>query len=232
MKNEEQILPISPKEKEKIAVIGPLANEWFKDWNGGIPPYRISPYEGIRDAFGEDCVTYTDGKKRLCLRCGERFVCLTQEGRLALGSRSEAEEFVITDWGQGKMNLQAASTGCYLTSVDENGKLFANRSEAFGRHVKECFCVEMLSDGRFRLTTWRGRDVYWDSEGMLRAATDEQVGIGWPGENRALFGIEQTWDGTARAVTLASEADKVVIVLGTNPVINGQIGQDLSLIHI
>jgi len=27
-------------------------------------------------------------------------------------------------------------------------------------------------------------------------------------------------------VTLASEADKVVIVLGTNPVINGQIGQD------
>ena len=40
----------------------------------------------------------------------------------------------------------------------------------------------MLSDGRFRLTTWRGRDVYWDSEGMLRAATDEQVGIGWPGE--------------------------------------------------
>lgn len=226
LKNEEQILPISPKEKEKIAVIGPLANEWFKDWNGGIPPYRISPYEGIRDAFGEDCVTYTDGKKRLCLRCGERFVCLTQEGRLALGSRSEAEEFVITDWGQGKMNLQAASTGCYLTSVDENGKLFANRSEAFGRHVKECFCVEMLSDGRFRLTTWRGRDVYWDSEGMLRAATDEQVGIGWPGENRALFGIEQTWDGTARAVTLASEADKVVIVLGTNPVINGQIGQD------
>ena len=45
-------------------------------------------------------------------------------------------------------------------------------------------------------------------------------------KNRALFGIEQTWDGTARAVTLASEADKVVIVLGTNPVINGQIGQD------
>lgn len=96
------MLPISPKKNEKIAVIGPLANEWFKDWNGGIPPYRISPYEGIRDAFGEDCVTYTDGKKRLCLRCGERFVCLTQEGRLALGSRSEAEEFVITDWGQGK----------------------------------------------------------------------------------------------------------------------------------
>ncbi len=38
--------------------------------------------------------------------------------------------------------------------------------------------------------------------------------------------LSRTWDGTARAVTLASEADKVVIVLGTNPVINGQIGQD------
>lgn len=226
LKNENQILPLNPQKQEKIAVIGPLANEWLKDWNGGIPPYRITPYDGIRTAFSTENVTYTDGKRRLCLRCGERFVCLTQEGRLALGSRSEAEEFVMTDWGQGKMNLQAASTGCYLTSVDETGKLFANRSEAFGRHVKECFCVESQPDGRFRITTWRGRDVYWDSEGMLRAATDEQVGIGWPGENRALFGIEQTWDGTARAVTLAAEANKVVVVLGTNPVINGQIGQD------
>ena len=112
------------------------------------------------------------------------------------------------------MNLQAASTGCYLTSVDENGKLFANRSEAFGRHVKECFCVEMLSDGRFRLTTWR--DVMCiEDEGMLRAAKQmKQVALGWPGENRALFGIEADlgWYG-ARAVTLASEADKVVIVL-------------------
>ncbi len=226
LKNEDHILPLDPKKEEKIAVIGPLANEWLKDWNGGIPPYRVTPYDGIREAFAPGTVTYTDGKRRLCLRCGERYVCLTQEGRLALGSRSEAEEFVITDWGQSKMNLQAASTGCYLTSVDEDGKLFASRREAFGRYVKECFCVEMQSDGRFRLTTWRGRDVYWDSEGMLRAATDEQVGIGWPGENRALFGIEQTWDGTARAVTLATEADKVIVVLGTNPVINGQIGQD------
>ena len=226
LKNEDHILPLNPQKEEKLAVIGPLANEWLKDWNGGIPPYRVTPYDGIREAFPAGNVTYTDGKRRLCLRCGERYVCLTQEGRLALGARSEAEEFVITDWGQNKMNLQAASTGCYLTSVDEDGKLFASRREAFGRHVKECFCVEMQQDGRFRLTTWRGRDVYWDSEGMLRAATDEQVGIGWPGENRALFGIEQTWDGTARAVTLASEADKVIVVLGTNPVINGQIGQD------
>ena len=226
LKNDENILPLNPEREEKIAVIGPLANEWLKDWNGGIPPYRITPYDGIRETFTKGNISYTDGKKRLCLKCGERFVCLTKEGRLALGGRSEAEEFVITDWGQGKMNLQAASTGCYLTSVDETGMLFASRNEAFGRHVKECFCVTKEPDGRFCLTTWQGRDVYWDSEGMLRAATDEQVGIGWPGENRALFGIEQTWDGTARAVTLAAEADKVIAVLGTNPVINGQIGQD------
>ena len=69
----------SPK-KRKIAVIGPLANEWFKDWNGGIPPYRISPYEGIRDAFGEDCVTYTDGKKA-SLSSLWREVCLSDARR-------------------------------------------------------------------------------------------------------------------------------------------------------
>ena len=44
------------------------------------PAISYSPYEGIRDAFSEDCVTYTDGKKRLCLRCGER-VCLSDARR-------------------------------------------------------------------------------------------------------------------------------------------------------
>lgn len=226
LKNDNMLLPLRQERADKLAVVGPLANEWLKDWNGGIPPYRVTPYEGICDVFSAEAVTYTDGKRRLFLTSKDRYVRLTREGRLALGDRSEAEEFVITDWGQNRINLQAASTGCYLTSVDEDGKLYANRREAFGRYVKECFCVSREPDGQYRITTWQGRDVYWDSEGMLRAATDEQVGIGWPGDNRALFGIRQTWDGIARAATLASEAKYAIVVLGTNPVINGQIGQD------
>ena len=54
--------------------------------------FRNASYEGIRDAFGEDCVTYTDGKS-VFVFVVERFVCLTARGRLALGSRSEVEEF-------------------------------------------------------------------------------------------------------------------------------------------
>lgn len=226
LKNEDKMLPLRLERENRLAVIGPLANEWLKDWNGGIPPYRVTPYDGIRDLFSKSVVTHTDGKDRFYLTSGGRYIKLTADGRLALGERGEAEEFVITDWGQGRMNLQAASTGCYLTSVDEEGKLFANRKEAFGRYVKECFCVSELQEGILSITTWQGRDVYWDREGMLRSATDEQVGIGWPGEHRALFGIERTWDGVARAVTLAKEAEYAVVVLGTNPVINGQIGQD------
>ena len=72
LKNEEQILPISPKENEKIAVIGPLANEWFKDWNGGIPPYRISAEQIWPDAAGvsqnsASCAVQPDAAERYAL---------------------------------------------------------------------------------------------------------------------------------------------------------------------
>ena len=41
-----QMLPLDPE--EDIAVIGPLADVWYKDWYSGIPPYFVTPLDGIR----------------------------------------------------------------------------------------------------------------------------------------------------------------------------------------
>lgn len=51
LKNE-GILPLKIKDsKQKLAVIGPLSDVWYKDWYSGIPPYAVTPLEGVKRAL-------------------------------------------------------------------------------------------------------------------------------------------------------------------------------------
>lgn len=56
LKNEENILPLNCEDYtcngKKLALIGPLSDEWFKDWYGGLPPYTVSVLDGIKEIFG------------------------------------------------------------------------------------------------------------------------------------------------------------------------------------
>jgi beta-glucosidase len=52
LKNQEQLLPLNKQTIKSIAVIGPRANEVLLDWYSGLPPYRITPLEGIKSAAG------------------------------------------------------------------------------------------------------------------------------------------------------------------------------------
>ena len=56
LKNEKQsakpLLPLDKGTIRSIAVIGPLADSVRGDWYGGIPPYAVTPLEGIRRAAG------------------------------------------------------------------------------------------------------------------------------------------------------------------------------------
>ena len=50
LKNEGGILPLNSGAIGSIAVIGPLADQVHRDWYGGLPPYAVTPLEGIRQA--------------------------------------------------------------------------------------------------------------------------------------------------------------------------------------
>lgn len=39
-------------QKKKIAVIGPLSDVWYKDWYSGVPPYYVTPLDGVKNALG------------------------------------------------------------------------------------------------------------------------------------------------------------------------------------
>jgi len=52
LKNDGGLLPLDKAKVKSIAVIGPAANDVFIDWYAGIPPYTVTPLEGIRNKVG------------------------------------------------------------------------------------------------------------------------------------------------------------------------------------
>ncbi|MBV9183084.1 MAG: glycoside hydrolase family 3 C-terminal domain-containing protein, partial [Acidobacteria bacterium] len=54
LKNQDGLLPLDKKKIKSIAVIGPLAAVVHWDWYGGIPPYTVTPLQGIQKEAGPD----------------------------------------------------------------------------------------------------------------------------------------------------------------------------------
>jgi beta-glucosidase len=52
LKNANNLLPLDKASVKSIAVVGPLGNDVLVDWYGGIPPYTVSPLEGIKAKVG------------------------------------------------------------------------------------------------------------------------------------------------------------------------------------
>ncbi len=52
LKNSNNILPLDKDKLRSIAVIGPYGDKVLVDWYAGMPPYTVTPLEGIRDKVG------------------------------------------------------------------------------------------------------------------------------------------------------------------------------------
>jgi beta-glucosidase len=52
LKNTDNLLPLNKANLKSIAVIGPAGNDVYIDWYAGIPPYTVTPLEGIRNKVG------------------------------------------------------------------------------------------------------------------------------------------------------------------------------------
>lgn len=52
LKNADHALPLDRTKLRTVAVVGPLADIVHWDWYGGLPPYAITPLDGIKAALG------------------------------------------------------------------------------------------------------------------------------------------------------------------------------------
>lgn len=255
LKNKGNILPIKPEETKSLAVVGPLADVWYKDWYGGIPPYAVTPFAGIKNCYKNSAVSYENGLYDIYLTCNGKYVGLDETGRLYLTEKEQAEVFRFTDWGCGSTTLLALSNGMFVTLEEGSYLVKADKKEAFGWFVRESFrfintktgsvdvCPE--SGATYYLNSWNGRKMTIDENDYLVVIKTDEAAVGEGDDEKlgrkcyavfsgepVIFGMEVVRNGIADAVTVSKEADRAVVIIGSNPVINSKEEIDRSTIAL
>lgn len=242
LKNEKNFLPLRPEEISSLAVVGPLSDVWYKDWYGGVPPYRVTILDGIKKTYPNTEIHTHSGLSKIRLSCNGSYIGLGKENRLQLTDKEHAEVFIFTDWGFGSTTLIAESNGMYVTLEEGSYLIKADKKEAFGWFVRESWDFKGIGEncsgdmeGSYLLNSWNGRKVAVDQEGYLAVIKDERV---MPGEGDdlrlgrksyalcegepAVFELEMVENGIKKAAAAAKRSEKAVLVIGCNPVINSK----------
>jgi len=220
LKNDGGALPITPRPGLRIAVVGPFADRLCEDWYSGTMPYQITVADGLREALrplgGE--VVCAEGVDRVALR--------SASGREGPAQEAEFGEFDVFGWGENVITLRSVASGRYLT-VKEDGSLEADAGRPNGWVVREAFVREPQADRSVLLrSAATGQYLTVDpASGRLTATA--------PYAARAeRFAWHVTQDGIEQATRAVADADRVVVVVGNDPLINGRETQDRTTLDL
>ncbi len=179
------ILPLDSD--RSVAVVGPLSDVWYKDWYSGIPPYYVTPVQGMQEALKEQIHVVENGMELVRIRLDDGSVPSLEkkylgidaaDGTIHTVAREQAELFQIEYWGEGRTTLRACSNGKMLKTEDaadkgETGLIRAVSEEAFGWFVKEVY--QLYRDG----TSYDGiRDEALQNDTLQAKAEDAMDDVG------------------------------------------------------
>uniref|UniRef100_UPI000686F4A7 glycoside hydrolase family 3 protein n=1 Tax=Alkalihalobacterium bogoriense TaxID=246272 RepID=UPI000686F4A7 len=215
LKND-NVLPLQKEIIQKIAVIGPLANEVHVDWYSGTPAYQVTPFLGIKEKLSDSDVQFANGYNTVHIRSTATGYYVGLDGEtnqlVATKEKEEAEMFEFVDWGFENQTLRSMTNGRFVT-VSEKNKLEASAEEARGWFVKECMCFTENEDGHCTWQTWEGQFVSVEANSTFQLTKEEKL---------SLFEIEVVENGLETATELAKQADVAIVFVGNNPFINGK----------
>lgn len=222
-KNAALPLPTGQDAPGRIAVIGHLGTRVLTDWYSGTLPYAVSVADGLTAA-------YADTGTRILTADGADVVML----RAADDTAAEFGPFRHQDWGTSVQcplpvhTFQATEDGNYLTLAGEDdAEVEAAAATPDGWFVKELFECESAPDTaadpasgetfllRSNAPHSRKYIRVEPSTGRLRADAEN------PAE-ATRFRLDVVASGEQEAGELAASADRVVLVLGNDPHINGR----------
>ncbi|XVU21997.1 glycoside hydrolase family 3 C-terminal domain-containing protein [Actinoplanes sp. CA-054009] len=215
-----------PLKKDKTAVIGPLADTLYTDWYGGKLPYEVTAADGIAEQA--TATVNSTGSDRIALKLGDRYLAGGPDAATVTAPSATAEaQFDVVDWGQDILTLRNVGNGKYLGNT--NGVFTTRDDQPNGWFVQQQFKLEEQADGTFALRyagyetleSWFGPNKYItvDADGKLTLGSPDAAGA-------AHFTREVLRSGVDEAVTAAKSADTAVLVVGTNPFINGREAHD------
>lgn len=209
LKNQDHILPLNKElfgPDNKLAVIGPQADAWYKDWYAGIPPYFVTPVQGVENQVSKDYILLENALDQVKIKLGhDQFLGLLSDG-ITVGAvnEAEAEVFEVEFWEENKVTLRLQKTGKLLTVEDDfaqgqSGHVTASKEEAYGWFVKECFDFEVIRNGEntdFPM-------IIKETKGYLRAWNQENLRL----NEKQVLGVEPREDQVAERVGVAGTTD-------------------------
>lgn len=230
LKNQAGTLPLKKSAKD-VAVVGPLADTLYTDWYSGTLPYAVTPAEGIAAKLGTD-VTSSEGVDRIALKNAEtgRYVTAGTDAdgeplREAEGTTA-ATEFDVFDWGGGVVTLRSAANGKY---VGYNWANFVNdQVQPNGWFVQQQFKLEEQGDGTYllRYAGYETEESWWGNPVYL-GPTGEDGTLGLVAKDAAAhYTKDVVRSGVDEAVAAVQGKDNAVVVVGSNPSINGREAHD------
>ncbi|GAA3337332.1 glycoside hydrolase family 3 protein [Amorphoplanes nipponensis] len=230
LKNSRGALPLRPG--GTVAVVGPLAGTLYTDWYGGELPYAVTAVDGIRERAAS--VTTSDGADRIALKdtATGRYVIATgttdADAVTATGAAAgPAAQFDLVDWGQGVATLRNVATGRFLGY--NWGPLLTRDERPSGWFVQQQFKVEPQADGSVVLhyAGYETQESWFGANTYVTVGADGKLALGSAtAAGAAHFSREVIGSGVAQAVAAARGADAAVVVVGSNPFINGREAHD------
>jgi beta-glucosidase len=199
-----------------VAVIGHLGDRVLTDWYSGTLPYAVTIASALSAASSPDGLD----RVRLSTSDGR---ALGADGRLGDGT-----VFAHQDWGTSvqcpvPVHTFRSDTGGYLT-VDDDGRLGSDAATPDGWVVRELWELHPAGPDSFLL--WSNALGAYVSEGpggrLVAGAADGALRF-----TRSLVS-----SGVDTAVAAARAADRVVVVLGNDPHINGRETVDRSTLAL
>ncbi|HWG26840.1 glycoside hydrolase family 3 C-terminal domain-containing protein [Actinospica sp.] len=218
LKNENSALPLAAPQG-RIAVIGHLGSRVLTDWYSGTLPYGISIADGLRDELSGSEIFAADGADLVVLR--------------DVGGIGEFGPFRHQDWGTSVQcplpvhTLQSAENGKYLTLTGEgDAEIEAAAETPDGWFVKELWEFEAVADDESaadrQQLLLRSNAPHSRKYARIDHATGRLVADAESPEQATRFQLDQIASGIEVASELAVSADRVVLVLGNDPHINGR----------
>jgi beta-glucosidase len=212
LKNENSALPLAAA-PGRIAVVGHLGSRVLTDWYSGTLPYGISIADGLRTEFAGSEIFTADGADLVMLR---------------EAGGGEFGPFRHQDWGTSVQcplpvhTFQSVENGKYLTLTGEGDtEIEADADTPDGWYVKELWELEAVSGDHVLLRSNAphsrkyARVDHAGGTGRLLADAENP-------EQATRFRLESIASGIQEATELAGSADRVVLVLGNDPHINGR----------
>ncbi|NNN36109.1 carbohydrate-binding protein [Streptomyces sp. S3(2020)] len=230
LKNQAGALPLK-KSAKNVAVVGPLADTLYTDWYSGTLPYAVTPAEGIAAKLGTE-VASSEGVDRIALKnaaTGKYVTAGTDADGEPLKETTASDagaQFDVFDWGGGVVTLRSAANGKY---VGYNWSSFVNdQAQPNGWFVQQQFKLEDQGDGTYLLRyagyeteeSWWGNPVYLGPTGA-----DGTLGL-VAKDTAAHYTKDVVRSGVDEAVAAVKGRDAAVVVVGSNPSINGREAHD------